>query len=143
MNLAFYSETARRNIVAAREFAAERKFRPIPADIRRARHEIIALPDDAPVRTVTRTADFFSMSGCRDLLFHVQEHRLSLPAIAAFLAENDLELLGMLLPQSAHRAYERRFPADRARTDLANWHQFEEENPDTFIGMYRFWVQRR
>jgi len=26
-------------------------------------------------------------------------------------------------------------------TDLGCWHTFESENPDTFIGMYQFWVQ--
>jgi len=28
-------------------------------------------------------------------------------------------------------------------TDLANWHLFETENPDTFGAMYQFWIHRR
>ena len=27
--------------------------------------------------------------------------------------------------------------------DLDRWHVFETENPKTFLGMYRFWVQKR
>ena len=27
-------------------------------------------------------------------------------------------------------------------TDLGQWHLFETENPDTFGGMYQFWVQK-
>jgi len=26
--------------------------------------------------------------------------------------------------------------------DLSLWDTFERENPDTFIGMYQFWVQK-
>ena len=38
--------------------------------------------------------DFYSTSECRDLLFHVQEHRMTLPQIKAFLAAQDLQFLG-------------------------------------------------
>ena len=35
-----------------------------------------------------------------------------------------------------------RFPEDRAATNLAQWQVFERENPDTFAGVYPFWVQK-
>jgi hypothetical protein len=73
----------------------------------------------------------------------VQEHTFELPAIAAFLAENGLEFLGLDVDPDVAQRYAQRFPADAARTSLANWHTFEQENPDTFIGMYQFWVQKR
>jgi hypothetical protein len=41
------------------------------------------------------------------------------------------------------RRYGERFPDDRARTDLANWHEFEQFNPDIFTGLYQFWVHMR
>ena len=34
------------------------------------------------------------MSECRDLLFHVQERRLTLPEIKSFIAENGLRFIG-------------------------------------------------
>jgi hypothetical protein len=40
------------------------------------------------------------------------------------------------------RAYKRRFPDDPAATNLDHWHDFEDDRPDTFSGMYVFWVQR-
>jgi hypothetical protein len=87
--------------------------------------------------------DFFTLSECRDLLFHVQEHTFDLGRIAAFLSENALEFLGFDVgPDVTHR-YIQRFPEDAARTNLKNWATFEQENPDTFIGMYQFWLQRR
>ena len=86
--------------------------------------------------------DFFTLSECRDALFHVQEHTFDLPQIAAFLKENGLEFLGFdTAPDLTHR-YARRFPQDAARTNLENWAVLEQENPDIFIGMYQFWVQK-
>ena len=38
--------------------------------------------------------DFYSTSECRDLLFHVQEHRMTLPQIKAFLVAQELQFLG-------------------------------------------------
>ena len=64
-----------------------------------------------------------------------------MPEIAAFLAENELQFLGFTLDPQTLRNYARQFPADTAMTDLAQWHRFESENPDTFASMYRFWVQ--
>jgi NOL1/NOP2/fmu family ribosome biogenesis protein len=102
----------------------------------------MALPAAAPARKVVAIKDFFSTSECRDLLFHVQEHRLTLPRIGAFLAEQKLSFLGFDLGEAHQARYQARFPADPAMTDLASWHLFETENPDTFLGMYQFWVQR-
>ena len=88
-----------------------------------------------------RVKDFFSTSECRDLLFHVQEHRLTLPQIAGFLAESGLTFLGFDLGEQEREKYRARFPDDSAMTDLACWHEFERANPDTFMGMYQFWAQ--
>ena len=96
---------------------------------------------DSRLRTHGEVPDFFSISGCRDLLFHVQEHRLALPDIAAFIAANNLQFLGFALDPLTRRNYARRFPRDPAMTDMAQWHQYEIENPGTFIGCYQFWVQ--
>jgi len=77
MRVALYSGIARQDIAAARRFVAERGFAPTADDIRRCREELLA----TQLRTVSRLYDFFSTSECRDLLFHVQEQGLSLPAI--------------------------------------------------------------
>ena len=34
------------------------------------------------------------------------------------------------------------FPEDKNNISLDNWHQFEINNPDTFAGMYQFWVRK-
>ena len=35
-----------------------------------------------------------------------------------------------------------RFPEGRAAVDLQQWQSFENDNPDTFLGMYQFWIQK-
>ena len=87
-------------------------------------------------------ADFYSLSELRDLLFHVQECSTNLPQIARFLIDNKLQFLGFNQVRHILQRYRSQFPQDSAMTDLALWDQFEEENPQTFVGMYQFWVQK-
>ncbi len=140
MQISLYSEPARRNVVAGRALIAQRGYRPIAADIRRAREEIAAADDGSLLKSLTRSDDFFSMSECRDFLFHPQEHRLTLPQIKAFLDANGLQFSGFALPAPALQRFARRFPDRSAMTDLDCWHSFETEAPDTFSGMYQFSV---
>ena len=67
---------------------------------------------------------------------------MTLPAIRDFLAANSLTFLGFDGNFGASRLYAARFPADRAMTDLDQWHAFEQEHPYMFASMYRFWVQK-
>ena len=100
--------------------------------------------DECPrLQKVCRLSDFFTTSECRDMLFHVQEHRFKLPQISVFLAENDLDFLGFDVGAATHRHYGLKFPDDLSRTNLDHWQVFETEYPDTFIGMYQFWIQKR
>jgi len=143
MRVSVYSEIARRNSIAARAFVAGRGFRPTAEDIRRCRQEILDLPDVDAVKIEARNSDFFSLSGCRDWLFHVRERPLTLPEIARFLAENALDFIGFSVSSAVAARYAARFPHDRSLTDLASWEQFEQENPRCFMSMYQFWVQKR
>jgi tetratricopeptide (TPR) repeat protein/SAM-dependent methyltransferase len=142
MNVGLYSEKAREDIVAAQRFVAEKGFKPTAGDIRRCREEFERLPAESPLRNVMLLADFYSMSDLRDLLFHVQEHRMTLPQIAEFLADNHLQFLGFDQAPHILQRYREKFPDDAAMTNLALWDRFEQENPRAFIGMYQFWLQK-
>jgi len=140
LRIGLYSERARRDVVAAREFIGKAGYASDVDGIRRARAAIVA--ERARFERLLLRRDFYTISECRDLLFHVQEHRFTIPGIAGLLAEHGLRFIGFLLePHVAHR-YTQRFSDDASRTDLAHWQAFETEFPDTFAGMYRFWVQR-
>ena len=128
-----------------------RRYRPVPEDIRRIREVVAASEEGSLLRSISQWADYFTISECRDLLFHPQEHRTSLPEIKAFLAANGLQFAGFILDALTSDAFVRRFPevgelTHKARfeafADLDRWHLFETEHPQTFAGMYRFWVHR-
>ncbi len=139
MHLGFYSELGRRDVVAARALIAERGYGSTPAEIRRCRQDLL----DTPLRSVARFSDFFSTSECRDMLFHVQEGRLTIPAIKSFLAEHGLRFLGFEFEAAILQKYRALFAnAGWSLTDLDRWHAMETEYPDTFSGMYQFWVQK-
>jgi SAM-dependent methyltransferase len=139
MYVALYSEIARRDVVMAREFIARRRYGSSAEDIRACRRDLMT---DAALKTVAIFNDFFTTSECRDLLFHVQEHHMTLPAIADFLKSSDLRFLGFDLDFRVRQRYAAHFPDDRAMIDLTHWQAFEQDHPYTFAGMYRFWIQK-
>jgi 2-polyprenyl-3-methyl-5-hydroxy-6-metoxy-1,4-benzoquinol methylase len=140
MHIGLYSATARRDINAARTLLASQGRDYSVSEVRRLRAEVENLAPGEGLQGLTGFSDFFSMSECRDLLFHVQEHQFSIPQIADFLRESGFTFLGFETP--ARTNYLRRFPEDRTATNLANWAIFEAENPSTFATMYQFWIQK-
>ena len=138
MRIGLYSELGRRAIVRARELIAAEGWAPDARGIRACRAAIRARHDDL-FQQIIRNEDFYSMSGCRDLLFHVQEHRFTLRQVAAMIERLGLKFRGFELPDSG--ATLARYRARHADvSNLADWHRFEQENPDTFSRMYQFWV---
>ena len=144
MRIGLYSMTGRRHITHARKLVAS-GFAATAEGIRACRAAIRARPDDPQLARVARGEDFYSMSGCRDLLFHVQERNFTLPEISAALEQLGLSFLGFEFADggATMARYRARYPADRALADLGNWHQFEQEHPDSFSRMYQFWVRAR
>ena len=142
MRLGFYSEYARQSETAAREFIAKLGYKPVAADIRRCRQDLMSPENAGRFKQVLSARDFYGMSECRDMLFHVQEHRYTLPQLKEYIRLLGLTFIGFSLDVSLMGQYQQQFPADRAQTNLDNWHIFETDHPDTFSGMYQFWVQK-
>lgn len=123
MKLGLYSEAARRNIVAAREMVNG-------LSVTEARRRIFELPASHPARVVTSLRDFYSASGARDLVLHVQEHRFTIPQIASAIAGLGVEFLGFELP------------GKKLALSLEQWDAYETANPGTFASMYQFWIRK-
>lgn len=141
MVLGFYSEIARSTLPNAEHLGLTNLSNVTHADIRRTRRALMA-GADMQAGSPLQMGDFYATSACRDLLLHVQEHRMTLPGIAEFLAGNGLTFLGFNLASDRLHAYKTQYPSDVACRDLSNWHEFEMRNPSTFLGMYQFWVQK-
>jgi SAM-dependent methyltransferase len=137
MRVGLYSAAARRAVVEARALIAERGYSATADDIRAVRQTII---HGQSTNTLLKIADFYTMSGCRDLLFNVMEHRFTIPEIAAFLNEHGLLFHGFELEPAIIERFQERYPGGEALTNLDNWHEFETANPDTFWHMYVFTV---
>ena len=145
MKVGLYSEIARQHIVEARREIMKKEYTSSPGDIRRYREEVIklGLDSNSEVIKVLGLRDFYSLSTCRDLLFHVQEHRFTLPQIEEALSDLGLKFLGFELEKSGIRnEFSELYPEKDALASLPLWQQFELKNPNTFMGMYQFWVQK-
>lgn len=143
MRIGLYSELARHVIVEARERIAARGYRATADDIRRCRQDIMREPQQWQM--LIGAWDFYSVSGCRDLLFNVMEHRFTIPRIAAFLNDNGLSFLGFepFDDPAVMDGFRRQFGQAADETSLDQWQRFEEKHPETFWDMYVFMAGKR
>ena len=145
MKIGLYSESARQHIVCGRAQIVKKAYTTSPEDIRRCRLDFAKMAEagNPTMAKICGGRDFFNLSNCRDLLFHVQEHRFTLPQISQALGALKLRFLGFELRDlGVLKSFKELFPTGRALTSLSQWHQFELKYPDTFRGMYQFWCQK-
>ena len=139
MLVGLYSVSARKAINVARAFVSERGYRSTPEDIRACRQVLIA--DETLRRELGSIHDFFTMSDCRDMLFHVMEHQFTIAQIKAFIVGQRLSFLGFDIDPENLARFQQQFPDAAALVDLDGWERFEAANPRTFIQTYLFYVQ--
>lgn len=141
MQVGLYSAHARKEIVAARALIAARGYASTAEGIRQCRQDLRAGPEQFKFMGLR---DFFSISECRDLMFHVHERQFTIPEIKDFLAANDLKFIGFeFTPQDTHLYHRQVFArAGWSTSDLDRWDAYERSNPNIFANMYIFWVQK-
>lgn len=142
IRLGLYSRAARECVAQARKLASDEGFPPERlGDFRR---RLMELPARHPARPVTGYVDFYSRSGCLDLLFHPLEHNFTLPQIETLLEQAGLEFLGFDSPGAGvQQAYSRLFPSDTRQQNFTFWASFEKMYPRTFRSMYQFWCYKK
>lgn len=141
IKIGLYSEIARKEVVTCRDLIKSEGLSNDEAAIRKLRQQLLNAPDKT-FEHILRSPDFFSMSGCRDLLFHVQEHRFTPNQLQHLSDSLGMKFLGFTqLPNPIRQAYSEQFPTDKSMTDLANWEIYEACNPETFAAMYQFYLQ--
>ncbi len=144
MSIGLYSQLARKDVIAMRERIARERIGESADSIRSLRQQVMDTPDAIQAYKFMMQRDFFSLSECRDLLFHRQEHQFTLPQIESILERLGLDLIGFVNGNPlANIHYREMFPEDLQMNSLANWHQLEMKYPQTFVGMYQMWLLKR
>lgn len=144
MDIGLYSEIARHRVVHFRKLVEEKGWAADLEGIRQFREHVMTLANDDTNRSIVRSRDFYSASSCRDLIFHVQEHRYTLLQIEDMLDRHGLKFFQFsFLPPMTYKAFKNFFPKPEEGLDLKNWHKFEEKYTDAFAAMYQFWVCRK
>jgi SAM-dependent methyltransferase len=140
-NVGLYSESARQVIVKARREIATLNIDPTPSGIRQFREEVLRAGEDGPFARLLDSYDFFTTSSCRDLIFHVQEHRFTLQQIEDLIDAQGMRFIGFDFDdRQIFDNFKARFSHDKL-TNLGSWRQFEALNPDAMEG-YVFWCQK-
>ncbi len=144
MRIALYSEIARTVIADARKHISESGLTSTTRGIRKFRTEVLTDTCAAEFSSLAESEDFYTLSACRDLLFHIQEHRFTLPQVWRALDQLKLEFIGFELPGPVtQRRYQEFFGDNAGMTDRPMWERFEQQYPKTFAGCYIFWCQKK
>ena len=139
LKVGLYSEIARSDIVKAREFIKKNDFKNTLEDIRSCRQMIMDENKDLILKKIPNRFDFYSTSSVRDLIFHVKEHRFKLSQILKILKNLNLEFLGFNEPHN-----NKKFNINyKNNVSLSEWDLLEKNYPDSFGGMYNFWVRKK
>ncbi len=85
-----------------------------------------------------KSPDFYSLSGCRDLIFHAQEHVFNVLDLPMFLQSAGIQWLGMLAPQNSAEIV-KKTGKQAGELSVHEWHKIEQENTNLFAGMYQFY----
>ena len=140
MKIGLYSELARQHIVKIRQEISKAGIGSSDATMKSFRTTVIK-SDHSHHKQILNSSDFYSLSSLKDLLFHVQEHRFTIPQIQDCLSELGLKFCGFETDKIvSHFKLTRTSAGDPY--ELAKWQAYEEANPSAFAGMYQFWCQK-
>ncbi|NBW07088.1 MAG: class I SAM-dependent methyltransferase [Caulobacteraceae bacterium] len=142
LRLGLYSERARAAVRAAQAEIRARGLTPTPDDIRAFRRIVLDASPASPLAPLRTSDDFYSLSGCRDLVFHVQERAYDPLGLADLLSGAGLTLVGFDAPEEAVARFRERHGPAANILDLTLWDAVEADHPGLFAGMYHLWAQK-
>jgi 2-polyprenyl-3-methyl-5-hydroxy-6-metoxy-1,4-benzoquinol methylase/Flp pilus assembly protein TadD len=142
LKLGLYSYQARSIVRQMRGLIQQYELPPTAQGIRTMRQAILTGKMPYDFNGILSSEDFYSLSGCRDLLFHVQEIQYEPHELKTLIAREKLKFLGFIVSEGVRAQYREQFPEDERLVDLENWQVYETQNPNTFAGMFQFYVQK-
>ena len=142
IKIGLYSELARSLVLKARSHISKLSLKPTASGIREFRKMVINKKLDDLSDIMLWARDFYSLSECRDMCFHVQEHRFCMESLKKLLSDNGLIFCGFIIPTSIQKAYLESYPLDSEMTNFDCWQTFEAKYPITFSETYQFWAYK-
>ena len=140
MKIGLYSELARQGVVKMRKEINAAGFGSNDVAMKSFR-SMVMISGQSHHKKILSSSDFYSLSTLKDLLFHVQEHRFTIPQIRGCLSELGLKFCGFEADKIiSHFKLTNTSASDPY--DLDKWQIYEEANPRAFVGMYQFWCQK-
>jgi tetratricopeptide (TPR) repeat protein/2-polyprenyl-3-methyl-5-hydroxy-6-metoxy-1,4-benzoquinol methylase len=140
MKIGLYSELARQHIAKMREEIQQLNTETDHIGMKRFRNGVIRSKAPHHQLIISRP-DFHSMGSLQDLLFHVQEHRFTIPQIQHCLTKLGLKFCGFEVG-TITQDFKRTNSGEDDAYDLIKWHTYEQAHPHAFAGMYQFWCQK-
>jgi SAM-dependent methyltransferase len=138
MRLMVYSAYARLFVRYVHGLIADlRAQRPCDDVLRAARERLIHT-----YPAIASSADFHTMAGVQDLLFHAHEDPFDIDRVVAGLASLDLDFLGFRLEPEATARYRRDHPEDIYQRDIDSWRALDRQNPHPAQGQLIWWCAK-
>ena len=141
VRIALYSERARGPVIAAHRRIREQGLTATPEGVRAFRAQVLAAPSVSPLAALKTSDDLYSLSGCRDLVFHVHERRFTPPQVADLVGAAGMTMVGFDAPPEALAAFRGAFGPEADALDMDCWDVLEAREPFLFAGMYAVWCQ--
>ena len=140
MQIGLYSEKARQHIKLIKNKINKLKLQSNYKNIINFRKDLIENNNDQ-WNDIKTSPDFYTVSGVRDLLFHVQEHRFTISEIKEYLDKLGLIFLGFE-DQLVKENFKDNYTNKDDLYNLNKWEEYENSNPRIFAGMYQFWCKK-
>ncbi len=140
MLIGLYSEKARENIANIREKINSSKIKTTQKNIINFRKDIFDNPN-TKWDSIKYSPDFYSTSGVRDLLFHIKEHRFTIPKIEKYMKDLNIKFLGFE-DTYVIKKFKEVYDENNDIYNLNKWEEYEKNNPRIFSGMYQFWCKK-
>ncbi|WP_287418785.1 methyltransferase domain-containing protein [Reinekea sp.] len=141
LKLGLYSYQARATVRQMRQLIEHYDVPATTDGIRTLRQTVLDGKVPGNFGGLLSSQDFYSLSGCRELLFHSREFQYEPLELKAMIDRHGLKFLGFVLPESVRKDYSQRFPDDPRMVDLSHWQAFEQDHPALFAGMFQFYLQ--
>lgn len=142
LHAAVYSRRARAQVTALRAQLLAEGIDLAAMDVRTLRQALLRGDYGAVDAALIQSVDFYSASGCRDLLLNAHERVYDLPEFVAAAAAAGFDWLALSPPAAVATAAAQQFGKPAERLSVAEWHDFESRMPQSFGGMFDCWLLR-